>query len=144
MSNIAVSLKQEIVRVTRKEIRSQLASVQKISIIHRRRISELKKQIESLEKVLKALANGTSSAPVVTEVASQPTRFVAKGVLTLRKRLDLSAMELGQLVGVSSQTIYNWENGGSRSRKAQLAALVSIRGLGKREAKQKLQDAAKR
>ena len=35
-------------------------------------------------------------------------------------------------------TIYNWESGKSRPRAAQLESLVSLRGLGKREALAKL------
>ena len=35
-------------------------------------------------------------------------------------------------------TIYNWEQEKARPRKAQLAALVAVRGIGKREALLKL------
>jgi hypothetical protein len=35
-------------------------------------------------------------------------------------------------------TIYNWESGNSRPRNEQLAALVAVRGIGKREAMAKL------
>ena len=56
-----------------------------------------------------------------------------------RKRLGLSADNYARLVGVSSLTIYNWEHGKSRPRKEQLAALVAVRGIGKREALKKLE-----
>jgi DNA-binding transcriptional regulator YiaG len=42
------------------------------------------------------------------------------------------------LVGVSGLTIYNWEQEKARPRKAQLAALVAVRGIGKKEALLKL------
>jgi hypothetical protein len=35
-------------------------------------------------------------------------------------------------------TIYNWEQGKARPQKAQLAALAKVRGIGKREALDKL------
>jgi len=57
-----------------------------------------------------------------------------------RSRLDLSAADYGKLVGVSGLTIYNWEHEKARPRKAQLAALVAVRGIGKREALSKLAD----
>jgi transcriptional regulator with XRE-family HTH domain len=47
--------------------------------------------------------------------------------------------DYARLVGVSPLTIYNWENGKSRPRKVQLAALVALRGIGKREAQAKLE-----
>jgi len=53
--------------------------------------------------------------------------------------LKLSAADYGKLVGVSGLTIYSWESGKSRPRKAQLAALVAVRGIGKREALAKLE-----
>jgi DNA-binding transcriptional regulator YiaG len=45
---------------------------------------------------------------------------------------------MGALVGVSAQTVYNWEAGKSRPRQQQLAAIAAIRKLGKREAQARL------
>ena len=42
-------------------------------------------------------------------------------------------------MGVSALTVYNWEHQKSRPQKAQLAALVAIRGIGKREALARLE-----
>jgi DNA-binding transcriptional regulator YiaG len=56
-----------------------------------------------------------------------------------RKRLGVSAADYGKLIGVSGQTVYAWEQGVSRPRKAQLAACVAIRGVGKTEAKARLE-----
>ena len=60
-------------------------------------------------------------------------RFVAKGLRSQRSRLALSASEFGKLVGVSAQSVYNWERGTTRPREQQIAKLASLRGLGKRE-----------
>ena len=48
-------------------------------------------------------------------------------------------MNYAKLVGVSPITIYNWEQGKTRPQKAQLASLVAVRGIGKREALEKLE-----
>jgi DNA-binding XRE family transcriptional regulator len=37
-------------------------------------------------------------------------RFVAKGFKSLRQRLGFSAAQIGKLLGVSEQSIYNWES----------------------------------
>jgi len=66
-------------------------------------------------------------------------RFSARSVKAQRNRLKLSAEDYGKLVGVSTLTIYSWEQGKSRPRKAQLARLVAVRGIGKREALAKLE-----
>ena len=66
-------------------------------------------------------------------------RFSAKGVKTHRERVGMSARNYGKLVGVSEQTVYNWEAGNSKPQAKQLAALVAVRGLGKREAMKRLE-----
>jgi len=55
-----------------------------------------------------------------------------------RGRLGLSAIEFGRLLGVSSQTIYNWEQETTRPRGEQLEKLAALRKIGKREAGERL------
>lgn len=77
-----------------------------------------------------------------TPTAEEPkekVRFSARSVRAQRRRLKLSAADYGKLVGVSGLTVYSWEHGNSRPRKAQLADLVAARGIGKREATAKLE-----
>jgi transcriptional regulator with XRE-family HTH domain len=65
-------------------------------------------------------------------------RFSPRWGKAQRRRLKLSAADYGKLVGVAGLTIYHWEAGKSRPRKAQLDSLVAVRGIGKREALAKL------
>jgi DNA-binding transcriptional regulator YiaG len=69
----------------------------------------------------------------------QKIRFSAKGLRSHRGALGLSAADYGQLVGVTGHTIYKWEQGETHPRQAQLAALVPVRGLRKREATARLE-----
>ena len=50
----------------------------------------------------------------------------------------MSQKDYGRLVGVSTLTIYNWESGRTKPDKKYLGALVSLRGLGKQEARKQL------
>ena len=50
----------------------------------------------------------------------------------------MSAKDYGKLMGVSGLTIYNWEAGKSKPRRSQLPKIVSVRGIGKKEAMQRL------
>jgi len=146
MPNIGALLKEEITRLSRKEVRRQLAGMKKASAQYRRHIAALRRQTGSLERQLSVLrARGferTSVAAPATD--AKGTRFVAKGLRAHRTRLALSAAEYGRLVGVSAQTIYNWEQGKSTPRAAQRASLAALRGLGKREARARLQAVAPR
>jgi len=68
---------------------------------------------------------------------------VAKGFAAMRKRLGLSAVQLGRLVGASEQSVYNWETKKAVPRKEALAAIVELRGMGKREVQLRLAEKPK-
>ena len=65
--------------------------------------------------------------------------FSGEQVAAERERLELSAADYGQLVGVSALTIYNWEKGKTKPRQQQLAAWAEVRTLGKRDALMRLE-----
>ena len=50
---------------------------------------------------------------------------------------------MAALLGVSTQTVYNWEAEKSRPRQQQMAAIGAIRMMSKREAQAKLDGLAK-
>ena len=60
--------------------------------------------------------------------------FSGEQVAAERERLELSAADYGELVGVSGLTIYNWEKGRTSPRQAQLEKWLAVRGIGKRKA----------
>ncbi len=135
MSNIATLLKAEISRISRREIRGQVQPLRKASTSYRREIAALKREVQDLRKQTSLLAKRTTTQAKAAdaEASTSPLRFVAKGLRSLRARLGLSAPDLARLLGVSDQSIYNWELKKTTPRKEQLAALATIRSLGKRE-----------
>jgi DNA-binding transcriptional regulator YiaG len=145
MPNIATMLKGEISRIARKEMKSGTSVLRKASAQYRREIAALKRQVENLLSRISLLEKKVlQEVPAqVTEVATKGFRFTAKGLLAQRKRLGLSAESFAKLVGVSGLTIYSWEKGTSRPRKALLPVLGSIRQMGKKEAKARLEQVSK-
>lgn len=140
MPNIGAVLKDEISRLCRREIRKAVTSVKKASSSYRREIAALKRQVAALQKKSAFLekrsnAAGESKAPALP---ARPVRFVAKGLRSMRLRLGLSAPQLALLLGVSEQSVYNWETKKATPRKEQLAAIIALRGIGKREAQERL------
>lgn len=142
MANLALILKDEIRRLARKEIRLQSGGLAKAVARYRREIAALKRQLAMQEKRLQRIAfNGHSSAGAEqTSDHRSGVRFSAKSVRSQRRRLGFSAADYGRLVGVSGLTIYNWEQGKSRPRQSQLAALTAVRNIGKRRALEMLAD----
>ncbi len=141
MPNIAVTFRQEITRLARREIRSQMQGLRKASAQYRRDIAGLKRHASKLKSEVGRLVRRVSEdvAPAVGEAESARVRFTAKGVVSHRRRLGISAADYGKLIGVTGHTIYKWEQGASHPRKAQLAALASVRPLGKKAALSRLE-----
>ena len=63
-----------------------------------------------------------------------------QGLASKRQKLGLSAADFDTILGVSAQTIYNWESEKSRPRQEQLASIASLRRMGKRQAAAKLEE----
>jgi len=136
MPNFASALKEEIVRLARKEIRAETEALNKAKAQFRSETSALKKRVALLEKEVARLSRKETKGQKAKATPGDETkvRFRAKGLISLRRRLGLSAADFGLLVGVSAQTIYNWEAEKSRPRQQQVLALASLRGIGKRHA----------
>jgi len=101
----------------------------------------LKRQVAQLERQVSLLVRRQPQlAPAVpVEANAKRVRFVAKGLRSQRERLGLSATDFGRLVGVSAQSIYNWEHESTRPRAEQAAMLAALRAFGKREVQARLQ-----
>ena len=140
MTTLASALKEEIRRLARKEIKANTSSTAQAVTRHRREIAQLKRQVRELERkvaFLEAQERKRLGKPELNG-AAEDARFSARSVKAQRTRTGLSAADYAKLVGVSPLTIYNWEHGKSRPRKEQLASLVALRGIGKRQAQAKL------
>jgi DNA-binding transcriptional regulator YiaG len=141
MADLAAALKDEIRRLARKEIKAETGATKQAVAQCRREIASLKRQVKEQEKKIAFLEDQEKKrleVPEAAEVAGG-ARFSPRSVKAQRERLGLSAANYATLVGVSEITIYNWEHGKSRPQKAQLAALVAVRGIGKREAIRRLE-----
>jgi len=135
MPNIANILKLEISRIARKEVRGETQSLKKAAAAHRTEIAALKKRAKELEDLVKRLGAGkTRSAPAAEVVPVAGARFTAKGLAAQRRRLGLSAENCGLLVGVSGQSIYNWEQGTTVPFARHVPAIAALKSLSVRQA----------
>jgi len=141
MPNVAALLKQEISRLSRKEVRQHMQGLRKAATQYRRDIAKLKRETSKLQSELPRLGRqvGNGAAPHVSEGDADKVRFTAKGVRSHRARLGMSAADFGKLIGVTGHTIYKWEHGAARPRTRQIGALAALRALGKREAAARLE-----
>jgi len=140
MPNISAIFKQEISRLSRKEIRRETDGLRKAAAQHRKAIALLKRETSKLQSEIARLERqlGGFISPPVSDSEGGVVRFTAKGVHSNRARLGVSAAAFGKLIGVSAQTVYNWERGSARPRSRQLVLLASLRRVGKKEAAARL------
>ena len=147
MANIAGILRDEIGRLSRREIRRATESTKKATNHHRHAIAALKIQVTQLERQVSALTRTMTSfhrrSAASSDNGSSPTRmrFVAKGLRSHRMRLGLSAGDFGKLVGVSANSVYAWESGSTTPRRERLAKIAALRAVGKPEAAKRLEAA---
>jgi DNA-binding transcriptional regulator YiaG len=144
MSDIAAAFKSEILRLSKKVIREHLNPLKSASLSQRRQIADLKDQLTYLGKEVSRLSRAAQSAPAKANAPADSSnlRFVAKGFKTHRARLGLSAEEAALILGVSGQTVFNWEKGTTKPRADQLPAISALRKMGKREAIARLLETA--
>ena len=141
MPNIASILKVEIHRVARKEVRGHIATLKKAANAYRSDIAALKRRVQALEQEVRRFRKAVPKVAAVQteEPSSQAMRFSAKGLASHRQRLALSADDVGLLLGASGQSVYNWESGKARPRAKHLAAIATLKAMGKKEAAAKIE-----
>ena len=139
MSSFAATLKQEITRLARKEIKANTDSTRRAVAQFRRDIAELKRLAKSMERRLAAIERQEKKrlGKRVSADLAEGARFAPRWVRSHREKIGFSQADYATLVGVSPMTIYNWEHGKTKPGKEQLAALVAVRRLGKREAERR-------
>lgn len=144
MANVATILRLEIRRIARKEVRVETSALKKAVAAYRSEIAALKRRSRELERqVHQRVKSGVPSRSATPDDGSPPRgRYSAKSLASQRKRLGLSAQELGHLIGVSAQSIYNWEEGKARPLGRYLPAVFALKGLGKRAASAHLESLA--
>jgi DNA-binding transcriptional regulator YiaG len=144
MPNIAAVLKAEISRVARKEIRSETEQLKKALTSARGEISALKKDLREIARLLKATQRQSAATTRQPSKPEEPSdgrqlRFSPTRLAGQRQKLGLSVANMAKLLGVSSVSLYKWESGQSRPRRAQLEAIAAVRSIGKREAVKRLE-----
>ena len=141
MTSIARLLKDTIERAAKKQARSETEALRKTSARQRKAIADLSIRLKELERELASIRRQISSGSrAAGQQEAGDLRFSAKGLQSLRKKLALSKTECGVLLGVSGRTIGKWENGQDRPTAEQIRDLAGIRGIGKREAKTRLEN----
>lgn len=147
MPTVAAVLKSEIERVTRKQSKASVDALQQADRARRSELLALRKRVSELERHIARLARaadkaqGPSGKANVKEAATagQELRWRHEGFASHRARLGLSQADMARLIGCSTLSVYKWETGKARPRRAQLEIIAEVRKLTKAQAMEKLQ-----
>lgn len=148
MPNLATLLKEEISKLARKEVQDQTRELVKTIKEQNARIARLEKQDDQpkakakAKPKAKAKAKADKPAPAKKAAASAPKRkskFSPASLKNNRKRLSLSQADVGVLLGTSTNTVLRWEAGSSKPREAHLPKIAALSKMGKKQAKQELE-----
>ncbi|MBD3420208.1 MAG: hypothetical protein GF398_08850 [Chitinivibrionales bacterium] len=143
MPKLADALKAEIARICRKEIKSSLAGLQKSTKELRASVRSLRDEISQQKKSSKAIVKQLDiEEPAKPEDSMEDYRLTGKGVVAIRKRTGLSQREFARLIGVSMNSVSLWEGkpGVLKLRGSNKADILSLKGVGKREAQKLLEE----
>jgi DNA-binding transcriptional regulator YiaG len=144
MSTLIDSLKSEIARVARKELKEELQALRKVTTLHRSEIAALKRQVKSLATALKAASKTSKASSKTSPATDEPTaapgiRYSAERLAALRNKFGITQAQMASLLGVSYLSVHKWEAGAAQPRAAQLQKIALASKMGKREVMRQLQ-----
>ncbi len=151
MTAFSDAFQAEVLRVVRKELKGELASLRKTLADQRSEIASLKRELKAPASQPKAASKATTrrvaadKAPAPQQAAPAPARrarrskFDAQTLVAKREQLGISQQAMAALLGASALSVSRWESGKVMPRAAQLESIQQVLKLGKREAQARLQ-----
>jgi DNA-binding transcriptional regulator YiaG len=142
MSTLAQTIKNEIRRISRREIGLALSHFRRDHIAMKKRLAEQKNRISAIEKENKELSKKLAalSQSQQAEAGSAPeaehVTVYARGIKSIRRRLGLSQNNLAAWIGMNRISIAHWEKkpGKITIRKPEvIKMLTELKGMKKRE-----------
>jgi DNA-binding transcriptional regulator YiaG len=140
LGKIDSTIKAEIQRMAKHEIRVVFRPLRKEVWGMRIKVSNLLKGLGALNRLAKEISKTKGAEP---KLAASPeevkaSRFTPERIRRLREKLGLSQRELGVLVGATIGAVASWEKGKFKPQREKKAALVALRKVKKREVKKML------
>ena len=139
MGKLESTIKSEIQRLAKREIRSTFIPFRREVRAMRLKLSGLSRGITSLNRMAKELhLEEAKPKPEATPEEVKASRLTPDRIRGLRKKLGISMRELGVLTGTSLGAVLSWEKGKFKPKGEKKAALVALRKLRKRDVRKML------
>ena len=143
MGILETTIKSEIVRLAKRELKRVTVPLRRDVRSLKMTVSQLRKTLSGLERL--AARRGSELLGEKAKLAASPeelekARFSPRLILALRKRLGITQKDLATLAGVTVGAIFQWEKGMFDPRDDKKAVLVALRKLGRRQVKMLLEE----
>jgi len=143
MGKVENSIKSEILRLAKKQVRGAFLPLKREVWKMRLRLSNLSKNFAFLDRMTREQIRQEESKKLKLEASAEEvkiSRFTPARIANLRKRLGLSQRELALLTGVTVGAVGLWEKGKFRPNMNKKAVLVALRKLNKRAVRKILEE----
>jgi len=152
MSTLAQTIKNEIRRISRREIGLALSNFRRDHIALKKRLAEHKSRIYAIEKENKELSKKLAAFSQNQRAEAGSTSedgqiaVYARGIKSIRRRFGLSQKNLAAFIGMNKVSVAHWEkkSGKINIRKPEvIKKLAELKGMKKREVAARLGTAKK-
>jgi len=136
MGKVENSIKSEILRLAKKQVRGAFLPLKREVWKMRLRLSNLSKNFAFLDRMTREQMRQQESKKLKLEASAEEvkvSRITPGRISRMRKKLGLSQRELAFLTGVTVGAVGLWEKGKFRPNLNKKAVLVALRRLSKRD-----------
>jgi DNA-binding transcriptional regulator YiaG len=146
MGKIESTIKSEIQRLAKREIKSAFLPLRREVRSLRLKLSSLSKNFKDLNRLAKEQIipmAGEKSELEASPEEIKASRLTPARIRNLRKKLGVSQRELAILTGASMGSVVMWEKGKFKPKPDKKGTLIALRKLGKRQVRKMLTDKEK-
>jgi DNA-binding transcriptional regulator YiaG len=141
MGKVESTIKSEIMRLAKREVRGSFLPLRREVYSLRLKLSSLIKSFTAMERQAKEVLEEQAKKKLVLQATPEEvkvSRLTPQRIHLLRNKIGISQKDLGTLLEVSIGTVGLWEKGKFAPSAQKKAALIALRKLGKREVKKLL------
>jgi len=140
MGKLEGIIKEEIIRLAKREMRAKFVPLRRDVRSLKITASQLRKSVAGLQRLVSQQAKQMGPKPVaeVTPEDMKKARISPRLIKSLRKHLGVSQRELAKLVGVTVGAVFQWEKGKFEPKDNKKKLLIGLRKLGRQGARKLL------
>jgi DNA-binding transcriptional regulator YiaG len=143
MGKVESTIKAEIMRLAKREVRSSFFPLRREVYALKLKLSNLIKSFTAMERQAKEVIQEQAKKKLVLQATPEEvkiSRLTPQRIRLLRNKIGISQKDVGTLLDVSTGTVGFWEKGKFAPSAQKKAALIALRKMGKREVRKLLSE----